>query len=125
MKPPRAFAFLYVVLIIASVTTTISLAASVEGILSGNRLRADAQSAEVRMLTMRCGELLLMQVRNNTALTSSGTLTSGTGSCVYTVTGTSPAKVISITATMYTLTKRLTITTAQVTPNITSTWVES
>lgn len=65
-----------------------------------------------------------MQVRTNTSLTGSGTLTFGTGSCSYTISGTSPTKTIVITATQYNLYKRITIVTSRVTPTILSTWTE-
>ena len=121
----HAFVLLYVVLMVASVTVAISLAASLGSAFAGNRLRSYSQNATVRMLGMTCGELLLMQVRNNTALASSGTLTYGGGTCTYTVSGTSPNKTISITATQYNLYKRITIITTQVTPTITATWTET
>jgi hypothetical protein len=121
----RAFALLYVMLVVASVTAAFAFAASEGSAFAGNRLRADRQQADVRMLAMRCGEVLLMQVRNNTSLTASSTLSYGTGSCAYTVTGTAPAKTISITASQYNLYKRLTITTTQVSPSLQATWTES
>ncbi len=121
---PKGFVLLYIMLVVASITVSISLASALGSTFAGNRLRTYTQGAEVRMLAMKCAETLLMQVRTNTALTGTGTLTIGTGSCAYTISGTAPAKSIVIAATQYNLYKRITITTTQVTPIILSTWTE-
>ena len=125
MTSNRGFVFLYLVLLIASVTVAFALASSVSSGFAGNRIRSDAQSAQVRMLAMACGEQLLMQVRNNTALVTSGSLSYDGGTCTYTVAGTSPNKTITITATQNNLNRKMTITTTQVSPTITASWVEA
>lgn len=124
MKPPRGFVFLYIILIAAVVLAALSLTASTTGAFTGGRMRLYQQSAEVRVLAMHCAETLLMQVRNSTTLTGSGSLTQGTGSCAYTITGSSVPKTISITATKNNLTKRLTVTVSATTPTLTTTWIE-
>lgn len=121
---PHGFVLLYVMLVVATITVSIALASSLGSAFAGNRLRSYTQGAEVRMLAMRCAETLLMQVRTTTSLTGSGTLPLGNGSCTYTISGTSPAKTIALTATQYNLYKRITIVTTQVTPVILSTWTE-
>ncbi len=124
-KNHNGFALLYIMLILASLIVAFSLAASQSGVFSAHRSRIYIASAEVRMLAQYCGENLLMQVRNNPATNASGTLSYNSGSCTYSITGTSPTKTISIVATKNNLYKRLTITTSQVTPEILSVWVET
>lgn len=119
------FALLYVMLILASFIVALSLAANKSGLFSANRLKNYNISAEVRMIGMYCGENLLMQIRNTPGLTGSGTLSYNGGSCSYDITGAIPDKTISITATKNNIYKKLTITTSQVYPTITATWLET
>ena len=120
----NGYATLYILLIIASVTVSNSLAAAVGSTFSGTRLRAYALGAEIRTLTSRCVETLLMQVRNNTSLTGAGTIIIGTGSCNYIISGSVPVKIIAITATKNNLYKRVNITITQVSPVLLINWTE-
>lgn len=121
----RGFALLYIMLVLASVVTVASLIAGHVGMFAGNRIRSGSGAADVRMVAMYCGENLLMQIRNNTGISGSGTLTYGGGSCNYTISGSIPNKVVSITASKNNFYRRLTITTSQVSPTINATWVET
>lgn len=121
----KGFALLYVMLAIASIVAAVSLASGLAGTFSGNRMRIYDGSAQVRMIAMRCAETLLMQIRNNASLTGSGTLSLLDGSCSYTISGSSPIKTITLTATRSNLYRRITITTSQMGPSILSTWTET
>ena len=125
IKDNGGFALLYIMLILASIVVALSLAANQSGFFSANRLKSYTTSAEVRMIGTYCGENLLMQIRDNPGLTGSGTLNYNSGSCDYTISGTSPNKNIAITATKNNLYKKVTITTSQVYPTITDTWIET
>lgn len=124
-KNKKGFALLYIMLILASVVTVSALVAGQMAIFSGNRIKLTTTGADVRMLAMYCGENLLMQVRNNILIVSSGTLTYNGGTCSYTITGTSPVKIITFTASENNLYKKITITTSQLSPVITGSWLES
>ena len=118
------FALLYLVIILATSLTALVLAAGIYGAFSGARLRTENQGAVARVLADDCGERLLMQLRNAPSVLGSGTITTSTGTCTYTMSGASPTITIQITATSGTLYKRLTITTAQFEPTIIASWVE-
>lgn len=123
---PRGFAFLYVIIIIGAVMVSLALAASTSGAFAGGRIRSYQTSAEARTLMMRCAETVLMQIRNNTALTGSGTIGTGVNaSCTYTITGATVPKTLTVVAVDETITKRVTITITQVTPVIAARWIEN
>lgn len=124
-KQNDGFALLYIMLMLAALLTTLALTSARAGIFSGNRMTLYQNAATTRMIAMQCAETLLMQVRNDTALNTAGTLSIQSGSCSYTVGGTSPAKTITLTATYNNIYKRITINTSQVTPMILSTWLET
>ncbi len=124
IRPSKGFVLLYVMIVVAAVTVSLSLSSALASTFAGNRLRSYAQGAEVRMLAAKCAEVVLLRVRANVALAETSSLTYGTGSCSYTVSGTSPAKTIVVTANQYNLMRRLTIVTTQVAPVILSTWTE-
>lgn len=124
-KKENGFALLYLMLVLASIIVALSLAANQSAFFSANRLKSYVSSSDTRMIGMYCGEKLLMQIRNDASLTGSGTLTYTGGSCTYDITGTVPNKTISIVALENNLYKKLTITTTQIYPTITSTWVET
>jgi hypothetical protein len=119
------FALLYIMLVLASIVVALSLAANQSGFFSANRLKSYTTSADVRMIGMYCGESLLMQIRNTPGLTGSGTLSYNGGSCDYDITGAIPDKTITINASKNNIYKKLTITTSQVYPTITATWLET
>jgi hypothetical protein len=119
------FALLYIMLVLASVVVALSLAANQSGFFSANRLKSYTTSADVRMIAMYCGENLLMEIRNNVNFTGTGTLSYDDGSCLYAISGSVPNITIAITASKNNLYKKLTITTSQLYPTITSTWLET
>ena len=124
-KDQNGFALLYIMLVLASIIVAMSLAANQSGFFSANRMKSYTTAAEVRMIAMYCGENLLMQVRNTPGTTGSGTLNYNGGSCDYIISGAIPDKTITITAQKNNIYKRLTITTSQVYPTITATWLET
>jgi hypothetical protein len=124
-KTTRGFALLYIMLVLASVVTVAALIAGHTGMFAGNRIRLGNGSSEVRMVAMYCGEQLLMQVRNNTNLSGSGTLTYEGGSCIYTVSGSVPNKVIDIVASKNNFYRHIIIMVSQVSPALNASWVET
>lgn len=124
MKSKKGFAMIYSMLILASVIASLTLAASTSGVFSGQRLKIYNDSSTVRMIAMECAETVLMQVQILPSLVTSGTISIQNGSCTYTVSGTSPNKIITISASYKTLYKRITVTTTQIVPTILSTWIE-
>jgi hypothetical protein len=125
LKKQKGFALIYVMLILASIVVALSLAAGQSGFFSANRLKSYTTSADVRMIAMYCGENLLMQIRSTPGITGPGTLSYNGGSCDYDITGAIPDKTITITATKDNLYKKLIITTSQIYPTISDTWVET
>ncbi len=119
------FALLYIMLVLASIVVALSLAANQSGFFSANRLKSYTTSAEVRMIAMYCGENLLMQIRNDAALTGVGTLDYNDGICDYDISGSDPNKTIQIIAQKNNLYKKLTITTSQLFETIIADWVET
>ena len=124
-KNTGGFALLYLMLIMASIIVAMSFAANQSAFFSANRMKSYTNSGETRMIGMYCGEKLLMQIRSNPAITGSGTLTYDGGSCTYSISGSIPNKVISITAVENNIYKKLTITTSQIYPTISATWLET
>lgn len=123
--PQRGFSFIYIVMVLAMVTFGAALTSSQLSLFSARRAKLNVSAAEARMIGMQCAENLLMQVRNNTALISSGTLSIQSGTCTYSVSGTNPNKTITITAIRNNVYKKITITTTQTSPVILSSWVET
>jgi|GEM_PF-6570500 len=119
------FVLLYMVIILASIFAALALAAGQSGAFAGGRLRAAENGADMRMLAMDCTERVLMQMRNAPGTNGTGTIAIDTGSCTYVISGTVPTKTVTITATLGTLYKRITVTTIQINPTITASWVES
>ena len=119
------FALLYVMLVLASIIVGLALSANQSAFFSANRLKSYSNSAEVRMIADYCGENLLMEIRDNPALVTTGTLSYSGGSCDYSITGTVPVKVITLTASKNNIFKKLTITTSQIYSTIQATWVET
>ncbi len=120
----KGIAMVYIMIVISGIILATALSTSSLGIMSAKRMQRYGQFAEVRALAMHCVETVLMNVRNNTALTASSSLTDSGGTCVYTVTGTAPNKVIAVTASKYNIYKRITVLVTQVSPTILATWVE-
>jgi hypothetical protein len=125
LKNKGGFALLYIMLILSSIVVALSLAANQSGFFSANRLKSYTTSAEVRMIGMYCGENLLMEIRNNAGFTGTGTLNYNGGVCDYSISGTAPNISIVISAVKNNIYKKLTITTSQLYPTITSAWVET
>ena len=120
----QGFALIFVMLVLASILVGVSFAAGIAGTFSGNRMKLYDGAAQTRMVANACAENLLMQLRSNVNFSGSGTMSMLDGSCTYVVSGTIPAKIISITAVRNNIYKRLTITTTQLNPTILSTWTE-
>ncbi len=114
----------YIMIVLSGIILASSLALSTTGVLSGKRMQRYTQSADIRMLSQYCAETALMAVRNNTAIATTATTTQGTGTCTYTISGTSPNKIIDVTAIKNNLYKRIRITVTRVSPSILTTWVE-
>lgn len=121
----KGFVFIYVMIIVASILVAVAIVGGQTGVFFANNVKEHQASAEAAMVAEYCGENLLMQVRNNTALTSSGSLTFAGGTCTYSVTGTSPNKTITLSVVKNNIYRRTTITTTQVSPTILVTWVET
>ena len=110
-------------LVLASIVTAIALSVNQSAYFSGDRVKTYSSTADARMIAMYCAESLLMQIKDNPGLVDTSTMSYDGGVCNYTVSGSAPNKTISITAVKNNLYKKLTITTTQINPTITSTWV--
>ncbi len=121
----KGYAILLGVLIIGAVG--LSVAFSVV-LLSTDAHRTSfnlIQSNQAKALTNACAEKALDVIRDNDAYAGTGGLTLGQGSCLYTVTGTSPNKTIQATGIVDTTTRKVKITTDQINPQINiSSWQE-
>ncbi len=122
---PRAFVLLYIVLMVSSILTALVLAAGASGSFAGGRLRLDQQGDAARMIAEDCGEQLLMQVRNATTTSGAGSLSIGSGTCTYSISGNILPKTVTFTAVSGTLYKRMTISLSQLDPTLTALWNES
>lgn len=125
LKKNNGFALLYLMLVMASIIVAMSFAANQSAFFSANRMKSYTVSGETRMIGMTCGEKLLMQVRDNPAVIGSGTINYAGGSCTYVISGSIPNKIITITAVENNIYKKLTITTSQIYPTISATWLET
>lgn len=122
--PSEGFAFLYIVLIVAVIAVAVTFTMSETSIFGSEYIRTHERGAEVRALAMYCGEDLLMDVRDNPTITSSGTMSVGDGSCEFSVSGSDPNKTIDVAASLDGAVTRIQITTTQTSPIILAEWRE-
>ena len=89
------------------------------------RVTGDRSSVQARQLANACAEVALETIRENSAYTGTGTQIIGQQTCTYTVANTGgTTRLITAASTIYSVTRRISITISAVNPVTTSTWQE-
>jgi hypothetical protein len=122
----NGFVTLLSVLILAAVSTAVSVSLLVLGLASSRTSFSLQQLHEAKSLADTCAETALQKVRDTTSFSGTGGVNLGTGSCSYTVTAQSgEQRTITASGVVGSLTRKVKITITQINPSITiSAWQE-
>lgn len=115
------------VLIVGAVGVAISTSLVLLGLGNSRTGFALQQMYQAKALSDACAENALLEIRNSTSFTGSGSLTLGQGICSYTVTSQGGQnRTMTVTGVVGSVTRKAKITLSKITPDITvASWKEA
>jgi hypothetical protein len=124
-KDEKGFVLVYSLLVLMTLITLAALSTAHMSTFALRRTALSLQGAEARMLTTRCMELLLLDVRIDPKQTGSGRLTQDAGECVYAISGQGPTKDLRVVATARKQTQAVRVEVYAVRPVIQAQWFDT
>jgi hypothetical protein len=115
-KIKKGYVTLISMLVIGAVGLSVALSLILLGMGSARSSFALEQSNAAKGLANACAEEALQQIWNLDTFVGSGNLTLGLGNCTYTVSSATVPKTITISATVGTIVRKISITLDQVRP---------
>lgn len=115
----RGYITLISVLVAGAVGVAITVSVILLGVGSSKTSFSIQQASQARGLAQLCAEEALQQIRNSTSFTGTDTISSGQGTCTYTVTSQGGQnRTIQATGTVGTVVQRLSIVIDKTNPTI-------